>query len=346
MKRLLAFIIIAFITALPVSALDLEAPEVPQSGEYYMPEDTESFGDGLWYVFKSAISAILPDVREACSVCLCVIAVAVLVCVTNSVYDSITSVTELVGIISVSVLLLGSTNALIQLGTRTISELSQYGKLLLPVMTAAVAAQGGAATSSVLYTGTVFFGDLLSTVIVKLLIPLLYVYICFCVVSRAIQNNTVSSLCKTAKSTSMWVLKTILYIFTGYMTITGVVSGTTDAAALKAAKLTISGSVPVVGGILSDASEAVVVSTGILKNAAGIYGLLAILAVWISPFLKIGLHYLLLKLTASVCDVVGSTKTNELLKDFTGAMGMILAMIGTECLLLLISTVCFMKGVG
>ncbi len=346
MRKLLLFIAISLVTAIPAHALDFDAPPVPEIGEYYMPENTESFADGIWYVFTSAISTIQPDVKQACSVCFSIIAAVILVCVVNSTYDSISSVTELVGVITISVLLLNSTNSLIQLGTETVTELSQYGKSLLPVMTAAVAAQGGATTSAVLYTGTVFFSSLLTTVITKILLPMLYIYICLCIISRSIEGDTVGNLREAAKKTSHWVLKTILYIFTGYMTITGVVSGTTDATALKAAKLTISGSVPVVGGILSDASEAVIVSTGVLKNAAGIYGLLAILAVWISPFLKIGTHYLLLKATGSVCDVIGSSRTNKLVNDFTGAMGLVLAMIGTECLLLLISTVCFMKGVG
>lgn len=346
MRRIILFVVIAVVTAIPAYALDLDAPPVPDAGEYYMPENTDSFSDGLWYVFTSAIAKIQPDVKQACSICLGVIAASVLVSIVNNTYDSISSVTELVGVICISVLLLSNTNSLIQLGVETVTELSQYGKLLLPVMTAAVAAQGGPTTSAALYTGTVFFTTLLNTVIVKLLLPLIYIYICLCIVSRAIQNETAGNLRETAKNTSQWVLKTILYVFTGYMTITGVVSGTTDAAALKAAKLTISGSVPIVGGILSDASEAVIVSTGVLKNAAGIYGLLAILAVWISPFLKIGIHYLLLKVTGSVCDVIGNSRTNKLVNDFTGAMGLVLAMTGTECLLLLISTVCFMKGVG
>ena len=119
-----------------------------------------------------------------------------------------------------------------------------------------------------------------------------------------------------------------------------------DAAALKATKLVISGFVPVIGSIISDASETILVSAGVMKNAAGIYGLLAILAICVGPFLRIGIHYLLLKLTAAICGVFGSKQIGGVIKDFSGAMGYVLAMTGTVCLLLLISVVCFMKGVG
>ena len=138
----------------------------------------------------------------------------------------------------------------------------------------------------------------------------------------------------------------MLYVFSAYMGITGVVSGSVDAASIKATKLAISGAVPVVGGILSDASEALLVGAGVIKSAVGVYGLLAILATWIGPFLQIGCQYLLLKATAALCGVIGAKETTGLITDFSGAMGMLLAMTGTTCLLLLISTVCFMKGVA
>ena len=148
------------------------------------------------------------------------------------------------------------------------------------------------------------------------------------------------------KSVMVWVLKNILYIYTGYIGISGVVSGTTDAAALKAAKLTISSVVPVVGSILSDASEAILVSAGTVKNAAGIYGLFAVIALWIKPFLQIGVHYLLLKATGAVCSIFSTKEATDLIRDFSSALGLLLAMTGAICLMLLISLVCFLKGVG
>ena len=76
------------------------------------------------------------------------------------------------------------------------------------------------------------------------------------------------------------------------------------------------------------------------------YGLIAVAAIAIGPFLRIGAQYLLLKLTAAVCGVFGSKRTTELVGDFSSAMGILLAMTGAVCMLLLISMVCFMKGVA
>ena len=129
------------------------------------------------------------------------------------------------------------------------------------------------------------------------------------------------------------------------MGITGVVSGSADAVRLKATKLTISGMVPVVGSILSDASESILVGAGIMKNTVGVYGLLVILALWIEPFLTIGLQYLLLKATVAICETFDTKDVSGVIKSFSTAMGLILAMTGTVCLMFLISVVCFMKDV-
>ena len=142
------------------------------------------------------------------------------------------------------------------------------------------------------------------------------------------------------------LLKTILYIYTGYISITGIVGGTTDATILKATKLSISGMVPVVGNILSDASEAVLVSAGIMKNAAGIYGLLTIIALWIGPFIRIGVQYVLLKITSGLSEMLGSKEMAGIIKDFSSTMGLVLAMTGSVSLIFLISTICFLKGVS
>ena len=174
---------------------------------------------------------------------------------------------------------------------------------------------------------------------------MIYFYLCLGVAKGVTDSELLKRFQEGMKSFMTWVLKTILYIFTGYITITGVISGTTDAAALKAAKLTISSVVPVVGGILSDASETILVSVATVKNAAGIYGLFAILSIWIGPFLKIGCHYLMLKGLGALCGIFSGKNTASLIESFSVAMGYVLAMTGSVCLMLLVNTICFMKGV-
>lgn len=331
---------------LPVSAMDITAPAVPESGAALMPAEADSFGEGVLEILRDAVGYFRPDLKEAARVCVGILVVSMLVAVVSVFPGHSKAVTELTGTVLTAGLLLQSSNSLISLGAETVEQISEYGKLLLPVMSTALAAQGGVTSSAALYAGTAIFDAFLSSLISKLLVPMIYLYLALATAAGAVGESLLKKMGDTVKWAMTWGLKIVLYVFTGYIGITGVVSGTTDAAALKAAKLTISGVVPVVGGILSDASEAVLVGAGVVKNAAGIYGLLAILAVWIGPFLRIGAHYLMLKVTEEVCGVFDVKSVKGLLHDFSAAMGILLAMTGTVCLMLLISTVCFMKGVG
>lgn len=346
MKHIVLAIMLIFALALPASAAEITAPEVPEAGEDLMPENTDSFGDGLWELLQKAVRLIRPDLREASKVSLAVIAAVMMVSLLQSFSGSVKSVADMAGSLCIAAVLLLSTNSLIRLGGETVTELSDYGKLLLPVMTAAMAARGGVTSSAALYTGTAIFDSVLGSLIANLLVPMVYLFLALASANSAIGEELLKKMRDFVKWFVSWCLKTLLTVFTTYMSITGVVSGTTDAATLKATKVTISSVVPVVGGILSDASEAVLVSAGLMKNAAGIYGILAVLAVFLEPFLRIGVHYLVLKLTAALCGVFGAKRMTELIGDFSTAMGLLLAMTGSACLMLLISTVCFLKGVG
>ena len=346
MRRIIIFILLSTLIIQPVFAADFTAPPAPESAQKYMPSEQDTFADGLWYIFKSAVSALRPEFANASGICLSLIAIVLLVSILCGFTETSDGVIRIVTAVVIGLLLLEPTNSLISLGTSAVTELSEYGKLMIPVMTAAVATQGGVTTSAVLYTGTIFFINLLTTFITRFIIPALYIYLCLCVANCALEHDMLKKVRDFIKWLMTWSLKWVLYIFTGYISITGVISGTVDASALKAAKIGISGAVPVVGSILSDAAETILVSTGVMKNAAGIYGIFAVLAVCVGPFAQIGAHYLLLKLTSAVTDLLGHKPSAKLIQNFSTGMGFALAMTGTVCMLLLISLVCYMKGMG
>ena len=195
-------------------------------------------------------------------------------------------------------------------------------------------------------TGYMSNGAVLSCCVTDVLVPGIYIFLTVAVVNAAVGDALMKKMKDFVKWLLGWGLKMVLYAFTGYVSITGVVSGTADQTALKAAKVTFGSMIPVVGSIISDASETILVGAAVVKNSVGIYGMLVLVAIVIGPFLKIGLHYLLLKLTAAVCGIFCEKTVTGLMEDFSAAMGLVLAMTGTVCLLLLISMTCFLKGMG
>lgn len=347
MRKLVTLLLcLGLMLLLPFPVWGLEAPAVPSDVRDQMPREGASFSEGLLHILRDLLPLTQSALMESLRVCLRVLAMVLVVGVADAFSLAQPLATRTVAAVSLGTVLLGSSRTMIGLGVETVTRISDYGKLLLPTMTAALAAQGGTTTSAALYTAAAGVNALLGWAISHVIVPLIYLYLGLAIGGAALGEDTLNKLGELAKSVITWLLKGTLYLFTGFMGITGVVSGSTDAAALKAAKLTISASVPVVGGILSDASEAVLVGAEVLKNAVGLYGIFAVLVLCGEPFLRMGAQYLLLKGTAALCAVFGEKESVSLVEKFSRAMGLLLAMTGSVCLLLLISIICFLKGVG
>lgn len=346
MRKFLILLVLISVITVPVRAMEFTAPSAPEAAEQYLPPETKSFGKDLWSIIKSAVYSLQPSLAEAIGICVTMIALMLLVSMVQTFTGPSKQVIELAGAVAAGIILFSPSNSLVKLGVNTVNELNAYNKLFLPVLTAAMAAEGGVNGSVALYTGTVIFNTVMSLCVSKVIVPMIYIYIVLSVTGAAVGNDLLKNLKAFVKWLMTWSLKIILYVFTGYMSVTGVVSGTMDASAIKATKLAINGMVPVVGSIVSDASESILLSAGMMKSSVGIYGFLVFFALWIAPFMKIGIQYVLLKATAGICSVFGQKQTVNLIKDYSGAMGLLLAMTGAVCLMMLISTFCFMKGVS
>ena len=111
----------------------------------------------------------------------------------------------------------------------------------------------------------------------------------------------------------------------------------------KAAKLTISSAVPVVGSMVADASETLLVSASVLRGGLGVFGLLGVLAVSVLPFLETGCQYLMLKLTAAAAGAAGEKELSALIGAMAGAMGLLTGLVGACAAVLMVACVCFMK---
>lgn len=343
-KLLLAFLLIVLLVQ-PVFG-EIAAPQVPEAGQKLMPRETEDFSQGLRHILKELLPILRPELDQGLRTGLGLVCVCLLLSLLRTMDMGTARIGNVVGAVSIAGLLFGNAQAMIRLGADTVTQMSEYEKLLLPAATAAMAAQGGVNSATALYAGSALFNTVLSALLGRLLLPVQYLYLAAATAGAALGGDSLKNLKNTMKDLILWCLKTLLSLFTAYLGITGVVSGTTDAAVVKATKTTISTVIPIVGGILSDASEAVLVGTGLLRNALGIYGILAILSVFLGPFGKIGIQYLILKAAAGLCGIYGSKQDTELIDDFSQVMRMLLGMTGGMCLLLLVSSVCFLKGVG
>ncbi|MCI8813134.1 MAG: stage III sporulation protein AE [Oscillibacter sp.] len=345
---------IFFFLALAALTVFARAAEVPRDLTEALPE---AAGDLLEQVdtsgpegLSSGISAILDWMgREVGGILrqrirgAALVLLAVVLCgAVDGFYQGVdggkvTVFLPMAGALSVTLLTAGSLDSLMGLGARTIEDLSTFSRVLLPTLAAAAAASGAVTSATVQQVSTVFLADVLIGLIDRLLMPLVYLYAGALASSAMLPENRLGALAEALKKVITWILTTVLLAFTVYLSVVRVVSGSADAAALKVAKAAISGAIPVVGSIISEASETVLAGAGMLKNTIGVFGMLGILAACAHPFLQLGVQYLLYKLTAFLAATVGAPSLCKLIDGLGGAFGLVLGMTGSCAFLLLIS---------
>lgn len=253
---------------------------------------------------------------------------------------------EMVGALAVWGVAVGDVNSLMGLGREAIEAMKGFTAVLLPTMAAAASAAGTPTSAVARQMATVLFSDLLMMLISNILIPLTYAYVAAAAINAAVGNNALKRLAKSMKGVVTGTLTAVMVAFVGYLSVSGVVTGSADAISVKTAKMAISGMVPVVGGVLSDAAETVLAGAGALKNTIGVFGMLVILGICLTPFLQMGAHYLVYKLAAALSGVVSDGPTVELIDQVGGAFGLILGMTGSCALLLLVSILSCLNAAG
>lgn len=246
-------------------------------------------------------------------------------------------------VLAITAVSIADSNSLIGLGGETIDKMNAFSQVLLPAVAAVTVAAGAPAGAAARQMATVLFSDVLIYIIDHLLLPLVYAYMAVVTVAALIDNDGLKRIATTLKWSVTTILTVILLAFVGYLTVSGVIAGTTDAITLKATKFTMSSMVPVVGGILSDAAETVLAGAGILKNSIGVFGMLVILGMCIVPFLQLGVHYLMYKMTAALSSTVAQPRIVSLIDGLGGGFGLVLGMTGASALLMLIAMISAIK---
>lgn len=332
-------------------ATEIVEEGIPDEALEVMPEisieDTPSFWENAGDTILNAFGQVNGSLKSALRLCAILLALVLLCAIAElSSSQKKAGAITVAGALGICAVFIGTANTMATLASDTVDHVSSYSAMMLPVLASASAMSGGMATSSALYAGTVAFSELLMQLISKLLIPALYFFFAVCTAEAALSSELLSEIREFIGWLISKTLRIIVYIFLGFLTISGVIGGAADAAAIRATKATLSGMVPIVGGIISDASETLLASAAILKSSVGVFGMIVVLAICIVPFFQIGIQYLMLKVTAAVSGTIGLKPHISLLKNFSSGMGYLLAMCGTCCFLLMISFVCFIKVVG
>lgn len=356
MKRVMLVILFVLLLAVPAQAGDLldrlEGDKLEEALteearaylEEITPEDPGELGQGLGQV----VTGVLEQegvFKQAISLSVRLLAIVLLSGVmgafgTGGTRDAVT----LGAVLAVGLSCMGRLSGYFTSVAQTVDSISSFSGFLFTTLAGATAATGAVGTASVLYTVTVGVCGVMTRLLQTIFLPAVSCYLAMMVAAAAVGDGGLSMAGDLMKQGLTLVLKAGVIAFTAYLSLSGVVKGSADSASIRAAKLAISTAVPVVGSLLADASETLLVSAGLLRSGVGIFGMLGVLAISLGPFLEIGMGYLALKITAAVAATTGEKQLSGLISSMAAGFGMLTALVGVCALMIIIACVCFLQA--
>lgn len=242
-------------------------------------------------------------------------------------------------------LALGSFSLAVNTGREAVDKMVSFMQALLPLLLTLLAALGGAASAAILHP--VILGSLtvIGTLTKNVVLPLIF----FAAVLGAVGNLSagfrVSHLAGLLKTVALGILGVFGTVLLGILAIRGVSGGVGDGITLRAAKFAVDAFVPFVGGLFADALDAVISSSLLIKNAAGIAGMVAVLLIISLPLLKILALALIYKLAGALVQPVGEGQVVDCLNDLGSSLMMVFAAVAVVGLLFFF-VIAIVVGVG
>ena len=308
----------------------------------FTPENAD-LNEGLKILLTEGREEVRGVFKKALRSCTMLLSVVLLCGIAGSVSEESKlgqfSAVTMAGVLAITAIAVLDVKSLLGLGQNTLERVTEFVNVLFPAVTALTAVTGSITGAAVKEMTAILFSDLLLNLMNHVLVPAVYAFLAINVAYAAVRNEGLKRVAGFLKWMIGITLTVLLTAFVGYLSVSGVIVGQTDAIAVKAAKLTLSSVIPVVGGILSDAAETVLAGAGILRGTVGVFGMLTILAICLSPFLQLGINYLMYKLTAALTATVADSGLSGLIESIGTAFGLILGMIGAGTLSLLIALI-------
>lgn len=221
---------------------------------------------------------------------------------------------------------------------QTIKTSGLFTLSFLPVFTGLVAVSGHPA-SATLYQGLLLF---VCNIIIQLaettFVPMVSIYLAFCVIGSVSPGVNISGLASFAKSFVFWGLGLCITVFVGILTIQSMVSNAADTVTMKTAKFMVGSFVPVIGSAIGDALNTVVGCANLLKTATGAYAIIVFILAYLPPILECIIWILVIEIAVAIAEILSIGGMQKFLKAIKEALSIMIALVLTCSLALIIST--------
>ena len=221
---------------------------------------------------------------------------------------------------------------------QTIEDSGVFMLSYIPVFSGVVATSGGVTTATTYQLIVVFAAEMFVSLSSEIIMPLLSLCLSAGIVEAINPSVSLSGIIKGISKAVKIIMGLSLTIFSGLITVQSLVGTATDSVALRTGKFVVSNLVPVVGNAVSDAYSTVKGRIGILRNATGTFGVIAIFLIVVPPIISVFSTTLCIYVGEIVADVFSVKPISSFLKTAYNTMSVCLSVMICFAMMFIIST--------
>lgn len=227
-------------------------------------------------------------------------------------------------------------NALLMV-RQTVGTIIGFMEALLPILLSLLAGMGAITTAAIFTPLMLFVVNAVSLIVRDIVLPFFFLAGVLGCVNYLSDKYRLTNLEGLLRQTGVVVLGVTLVLFIGFITIQGAAGGVTDGLALRTAKYAATTFIPVVGKMFSDTVELVAGASLLMKNAIGIFGVLAILMICAVPLIKLVSLILVIKVAGALIQPMGDEKMAKCLEGIGNNLWLVFGALLTVVLMLFIA---------
>ncbi len=214
-----------------------------------------------------------------------------------------------------------------------VSSLVGLMESMIPTVVVLMAGSGALTSAGIFHPMMLATINLIAVLTKNWVLPAMMLATVVELVSYWLPRFSLSNLAGLFRQIGLTLLGGLMTVFLGVMAVEGAAASVADGVMLRSSKFLVGTFVPVIGSAVSDAMQAVLGSSLLLKNAVSLVGALAIIVLVVFPLLKLMVMMFLYRVAASATEPLAVDGMSKSLNTMATAIGWLVAIGGAVALM-------------
>ena len=202
-----------------------------------------------------------------------------------------------------------------ELAIDSVTTMVSTMEILTPVLLGILISTGSIASGTIM--SPVVIGAVTGTGIIlkRIILPAMFAATVLALVNCLTEKDYVNKLSKLLRNAALAVTGLILAVLSGIISVQGLITDASDGLLINTAKYSLSTFIPIVGGFTADTAELFVRCMSTIKSIVGVFGIVTLVLVILTPLIKLLIIALLYKVTAAAAEPICESKISDGLND-------------------------------